>query len=147
MTPNEEAVLNKLPPIIAVLPHVMALTPCGSRVTCSPPPLDTDADFLLVTRWEKRGEVENSLRVLGFEVEGNEMGYPDDDSDFKSYRRGHLNIIITEDIDFATKHHIATKICKDLNLMKKRQRVSVFQSCLYGTYSLAPKCVSHYENI
>jgi hypothetical protein len=49
-----------------------AIEPCGSRVTCNPPPVDTDRDFLVVMPddHEKISAIVSSLDAAGFRWEG-----------------------------------------------------------------------------
>lgn len=107
--------------------------PCGSRVTCSPPPADTDRDFLVMIPQEY--DVAHVITVLsdaGFAWEGSEH-YRDAAGSFMSWRRDDLNLIVTSNAEFATRHRAATGVCKRLNLLDKGDRVALFQAVLYGT--------------
>ena len=111
--------------------------PCGSRVTCSPPPADTDADYLVQILPGDNGRdtvasVVNELSGAGFQWEGSEH-YQDAAGEFMSWRGdGNINLIVTADSVFADKHRTATALCKRLNLLDKRDRISLFQAVLYG---------------
>lgn len=107
--------------------------PCGSKITCSPPPDKTDRDFLVVMpdNREKIGDVVSSLSMMDFEWEGSEH-YQDAAGNFMSWRRDDLNLIVTANADFASRHRAATSVCKRLNLMQKPDRIAVFQAVLYG---------------
>lgn len=105
------------------------IEPCGSRETCVPPPVDTDADFLVeLYKW---GEIDLLMEDHGFTKEGGE-GYGGQDSTFGSWRKGDVNLIVTTDPDFAMRHRAATSVCKRLNLLHKPDRVSLFRAVLYG---------------
>lgn len=108
--------------------------PCGSRVTCSPAPTDTDRDYLVEivsNASENVGSIVNHLSGYGFEWEGGEH-YQDAASTFMSWRRGDTNLIVTADPTFADRHRAATAVCKRLNLLNKQDRIALFQAVLYG---------------
>jgi hypothetical protein len=105
--------------------------PCGSRVTCNPPPTDTDRDYLVEFT---RGMLETVINIImenGFSPEGHEH-YRSADYDFQSWRLGEVNLITTYKAAFAIRHRAATTLCKSLNLMDKADRVTLFQTMLYG---------------
>jgi hypothetical protein len=105
--------------------------PCGSRVTCSPAPTDTDADYLVELPWSLWGHagLKNTIKEAGFHKDGNDYT---ESSEFESWRNGKINLIITADKAFAARHRSATHICQKLNLLDKADRVMVFQAVLYG---------------
>lgn len=109
------------------------IEPCGSRVTCNPPPLNTDRDFLVVMPddHEKISVIVSSLDAAGFSWEGSEH-YQDAAGDFMSWRRDDVNLIVTRNAAFATRHRAATYVCTRLNLQNKPDRIAVFQAVLYG---------------
>jgi hypothetical protein len=107
--------------------------PCGSRVTCEPAPLDTDEDWLVVA--PDAGAISNIVAALGYEQfvwEGSEHYQNAAASDFMSWRRDQTNFIVTANEHFATRHRAATHVCKTLNLLRKEDRIMVFQAVLYG---------------
>lgn len=105
-------------------------TMCGSRVTCNPPPEDTDEDWLVEMPWHTaRLTIVSTLCDAGWELETDDH-YKD--AQFLSFRRDNVNILLTWDEEFARRHHAATRVCKELNLMEKNQRISLFQAVLYG---------------
>jgi hypothetical protein len=106
--------------------------PCGSRVTCNPPPMDTDRDYLIEVK--RYADYEHALEIImenGFYPEGHEH-YRNQDFDFQSWRLGEINLIVTYKEWFATRHRSATALCKSLNLMEKADRIALFQTMLYG---------------
>ena len=104
--------------------------PVGSRVTCDPPVLDTDEDFLCLVRqdapegwcdWPQEGsiilDVANSLPV---------------DEQFIPYRHGSINLITTRSRVFYRRFVAASACAKRFNLLDKADRVTLFQAVLYG---------------
>lgn len=103
--------------------------PVGSRITCNPPPMDTDEDFLALVPDE--GIAWASLEALGFET-GTDAEYDGMASNFISFKRGVTNIIVTSDIEWFAKFMAASHVAKRLNLRKKADRIAVFQAVLYA---------------
>lgn len=109
----------------------------GSRVTCNPPPVDTDQDILVFVDSENADYFVSLMKQRGFDVELGE-GYAEDalnggESDrFQSYRLGDVNLIVTVDEMFYERFAYATEIAKRSNLMKKEERIKLFQAILYG---------------
>ncbi|WP_287178065.1 hypothetical protein [Mesorhizobium sp.] len=107
---------------------------CGSRVTCNPPPLDTDQDYLV----EMPSDEQSISRVVGlltdarFRWEGDTEHYQSAANEFMSWRRGDINLIVTASAEFARRHRAATHVCTRLNLMVKDDRIALFQAVLYG---------------
>lgn len=109
--------------------------PCGSRVTCNPPPTDTDQDYLVEVPAHDRGHVAlvvSDLTQAGFHLEGNGHYQDQAAEGFMSWRRGDVNLIVTANPLFASRHRVATKLCTRLNLQIKNNRIAVFQAVLYG---------------
>ncbi|QIW87550.1 hypothetical protein Ab1vBOLIVR4_gp33 [Agrobacterium phage OLIVR4] len=106
--------------------------PCGSRVTCNPPPTDTDRDYLVEVK--RYADFEQAVEIImenGFHPEGSDH-YRNSDFDFQSWRFGEINLIVTYKDWFATRHRAATTVCKSLKLMDKADRIALFQKILYG---------------
>lgn len=114
------------------------VTPCGSRITCDPPVLDTDEDWLVhLPQTAARptdfiADVVVGLATDGFSLEGGEHYQQQVGGTFMSMRKDGLNLIVTGNDEFVRKHHAATALCKRLNLPKKADRVALFQAVLYG---------------
>lgn len=110
--------------------------PVGSRVTCDPAPTTTDEDFLLLVAPERYDELQHVLWRGDWELGGSEI--PDEcnlidfDSRFQSYTSGKTNLIVTQSEIFFHRFMAATHVCKRLNLMRKRDRVMLFQAVLYA---------------
>lgn len=113
--------------------YVKAKARTGSSYICDPPVFDTDTDYVLLC---SEG-YEKSLRDKGFEcstsesaacIEYESMG------NFLSYRKGNDNYIVTTDVEFYVKFVNATRLAKRLNLLKKEDRIALFQAILYGVF-------------
>ncbi len=103
----------------------------GSRVTCSPAPTDTDEDFLCLVP-EKDGGLE-ALSAHGFKQDGQPEFYTgNDNGGFRSFRKDDVNVITTNDRDFFMLFLTATHLAKRFNLLKKADRIALFQAVLYG---------------
>lgn len=111
------------------------IEPCGSRVTCSPPVMNTDADYLIECPSADTAvsAVVGVLSSAGYQWEGSSKHYQYCAGvGFMSWRKNDTNLIVTANPDFAKRHRIATALCARLNLMKKADRIAVFQAVLYG---------------
>lgn len=94
--------------------------PCGSRYVCDPAVMNTDIDFLI---YNKTG-CSAVLAVAGYKRSSDEMKYADE-KQFKTYRKGWVNLIVTQSLTFATGFHTATYICKRWNVLNKDKRILV----------------------
>lgn len=110
------------------------ITPCGSRVTCDPPPTDTDEDYLLLVPpgREIRRRIDRYLTSERFFAESNVYVNQPSENAFQSWRREPVNLIVTCDPEFARRHKAATAECKRWNVARKIDRVAIFQWILYG---------------
>lgn len=110
----------------------------GSRVTCSPPPTDTDQDVLVLTNdqlWTEQLGV--GLAASGFERDGSDCGNQVDylagtKLSFQSFKLDDLNLIVTFDPEFYRRFMAATGVAALLNLMSKGDRIMLFQAVLYA---------------
>lgn len=103
----------------------------GSRITCDPPVENTDIDILCevasVAKFTQAAE-DQGWELAGSNVDGGEFSR----SPFKSMSDGQVNLIVTEDADFASRFMVATRLAKRFNLLAKEDRVALFQGVLYG---------------
>lgn len=109
----------------------------GSRITCNPPPTDTDLDVLLLIKPKEFWNAIECLQDEGFELGGSDLvpaeeSFPTEWEGFQSYKKGDINYIITTSEEFFDKFMLATNIAKELNLLKKEDRIALFQRVLYG---------------
>ena len=136
----EKTVNPKLPEAIAeALADVLAnAEPVGSRVTCDPAPTDTDEDWLVLVR-----EVPvEKLQEAGFSQEGSPEFYTGNDAGgFRSWRKGEINLITTQSYEFFRLFLTATYLAKRFNLLRKQDRIALFQAVLYGVevHNLEPE--------
>lgn len=115
-------------PMNPFLDKVVKMEYVGSRVTCSPAPTDTDEDVLLLT--DDLETLIGDCIEVGFTRDGAvDRSYP---KEFVSLRNGTMNFIVTDNEEFYKKFMLATHVCKSLNVMKKYDRLTVFQAILYG---------------
>ena len=100
----------------------IAVVPVGSRVTCNPPPMDTDQDLLCFC-------AEDDYDAFGQWLSKREWKYEDCyrlHGEFMSYRKEHWNVIATCDEKFFDNFMDATRSCKEKNLLKKEERIAEF---------------------
>ncbi len=109
------------------------VSPCGSRVTCDPAPTDTDADYLVLIPVGQRIALDLVAKLCGagWHWDGSEHYQKAVSDGFMSWKRGHVNLIITSNRHFWERHQLATAVCKKLNLMHKPDRIVLFQALLY----------------
>lgn len=100
----------------------------GSTFICSPPPEGSDEDWIVLAF--DRSELINTLiEEHGFDVGGEEF---DTDNSFVSLRLGLINLVVTESEEFYDRFVAATSVAKRLNLLKKDDRIALFQAVLYA---------------
>lgn len=121
--------------------HCQEIVAVGSRVTCSPPPLDTDIDYLVLTQPGAFWKVVWALDAGGYELGGSEVYDASDchlgvvsEGGFQSFKKGDVNYIITCDEGFFKQFVFASDIAKKLNLLDKKDRVALFQIILYDNF-------------
>lgn len=126
--------------------QVSEMNAVGSRVTCNPAPTDTDEDWLILSS----ADLKQPLTELGFTQEGSPEFYTGrSDGSFQSWRRGNINIVTTPDYHFYQKFMTATYLAKRFNLLRKVDRIALFQAVLYGvrTENLEPEPYVPYAQI
>lgn len=110
----------------------ISITPVGSRITCDPPPTDTDEDWLVIIKHPKLNDALSLLDKEGFKLDNPNEHYRPEEGRFNSWRKGETNLIVTRDWEFHRRFLAATHVAKNLNVMSKQDRVTLFQACLYG---------------
>lgn len=110
----------------------ISITPVGSRVTCDPPPTDTDEDWLVIIKYPKLNDSLFLLEKEGYKLDNPKEHYRPEEGRFNSWRKGNTNLIVTRDLEFHRRFLAATHVAKTLNVMKKQDRVTLFQAVLYG---------------
>jgi len=109
-------------------PLAIAFDHVGSRVTCNPPPTDTDDDWLCLDTFS--GDVEAFLVEAGYTVCGNPDQYGEDE--FVAYRKGDENVIIVNTEYAYNSFMLATRLAKRFNLLIKDDRKALFQAIMNG---------------
>jgi hypothetical protein len=110
----------------------------GSRITCNPPPTNTDQDVLVLTDKDLfESHLKPRLVEHSFDNDGSDCGdiseyLGEDELTFQSFSHGDLNLIITFSDQFYRRFLAATSIAKLLNIMPKDHRIALFQAVLYG---------------
>lgn len=95
--------------------------PTGSRFICTPPPMDTDNDTVILVH--SLAKAEALLLADEWKVCDDEEYEP---GEFRAYRRDDENYIVTDSIGFFTRYVLATNAAKELNLLNKEDRVKLF---------------------
>ena len=114
-------------------PGVISFCQSGSRVICNPPVMDTDDDWVVLVKDQVdffsylAGEDDWSLP----EMYGDGL---EETSRFQATRKGDTNLIVTDGPMFFNLFVAATRAAKHLNLLKKSDRVALFQAVLYENY-------------
>ena len=115
---------------------VLDSAPVGSRITCDPPPVGTDRDWLVLVQPEMWDYFCIGLFNLGWSLGGssipNEVNETPFNQRFNSYTLGEDNIIATCSPEFYQRFMAATSIAKKFNLLDKDARIALFQAVLYG---------------
>lgn len=97
----------------------------GSSYICNPPVETTDVDYVCLTLKE-----EDFFNTHKFYRDYDNDSYEEVPS-FVSYRKDRINLIVTKDPVFFTRFVRATEIAKEKNLIKKSDRIALFQKVLY----------------
>lgn len=108
----------------------------GSKFICNPPVTDTDEDWIVDCSFENQYyDAAVYLETQGFKRSNMDCDdYDDIRENFTSYRKGDINLILCNKKPFYKKFVLATLIAKELNLLEKEHRISLFQAMLYGRY-------------
>ncbi len=119
--------------IMAIKQYCKSITPVGSSVTCDPPVLDTDRDFLVLARDNSLELLYAALKQSGWETTSlDEYASVTGEKPFRSYRKGKANYIVTDCKEYHKKFMYATYLAKRFNLLHKADRVDLFNCILYG---------------
>lgn len=138
--PPAAPVVNPFAVVLPFIRHAERYRLVGSRVTCNPPPLDTDQDVLVEVHSCNRIAMEEQMRQEGYVLEGSAptdvvagLGdVMDPQRVFTSMRKGSMNYILTSDPDFYQRFTAATELAKKFNVLAKADRIAMFQAVLYG---------------
>ena len=109
---------------------------CGSRVTCTPAPMNTDKDYILLVDTDKWQKFNDYVSSDGWELGGSNI--PDENNilpaekRFLSFTYYEHNLIVTRSEVFYKRFIAATYVAKRLNLLVKADRIALFQAVLYA---------------
>lgn len=107
----------------------LAAVAVGSRITCNPPPTDTDQDVLCLVEADDLDDFENHLSDMGWMFEGEDYAGTKK-GDFMSWRKEHdrieYNLIVTTQEKWFDSFMDATLSCKEKNLLTKKERIAEF---------------------
>jgi len=101
----------------------------GSREICSPAPYDTDADFVVLDL-NSSGSFERNGFAITTEDRREEYG----ETNFETYRRGEVNLIVVHTWESFRAWKAATAAAKQMNIKDKAKRIALFQGVLYGNW-------------
>jgi len=122
---------NEGTPILLATGHLV-----GSRFTNTVVTEDSDYDYFFEAKDDDHFQQILDLLfdqdfTLETEIHYQDSGTTKDPFRFLSFRKEGLNILLTKDHDFATRHRLATNVCKRLNIPDKSDRICLFQAVLY----------------
>lgn len=128
----EELTLESILPDGALI-QIVSQNRVGSRVTCNPAPTDTDDDRLVLVH--QLQPFVGAAMAVGFACGGSPI-FNGTENEFASLKLNELNIIATADSGLYRRFIAASSVAKRLNLLKKNDRIALFQAVLYGNGSL-----------
>jgi hypothetical protein len=97
--------------------------PVGSRITCEPVPENADHDYLCLAN--------DKWRLIRC-AEGAGYVYKDYYNDFISLKHSNCDLIVVDNEELYNKFVLATNVAKKLNLLKKSDRITLFDAVIYG---------------
>lgn len=108
----------------------------GSRVTCNPAPTGTDQDWLVLVDSDNYGKLAEFLLnqnwIVGGSMIPEDVNWLPPAQRFNSFTLGEDNLIITHSHEFFKRFLSASAVAKSLNLLKKEDRIALFQAVIYG---------------
>ena len=112
---------------------ILKWLPTGSFYICTPQVLNTDKDYIVLVK--DLNTSQSKLQDLGYvpSVADSDEYDLETEGGFMCYRKGDINLIVTEDEKFFAKFWEATTVAKQLNLKEKHDRIYLFKYVLYGT--------------
>lgn len=123
--------------------HCKRIEAVGSRVTCTPPPTDTDQDFLVLAKdGESFYAIMQELDADYYMKGGSDIMNAEDEmasfGEWGSYKKVvdgvEVNYIVCESQWFFDGFMLATEVAKQCNLLRKQDRVDLFQCVMYDNY-------------
>lgn len=118
------------------IPFCDKIVAVGSRITCNPPAIGTDQDWLVLYSSVVYQEFMQDMHDAGWSIGGSKIPLEDNilptDQQFNSFVLGENNVIATASPIFFQRFLAATSIAKRLNLRAKADRIALFQAVLYA---------------
>ena len=101
--------------------------PTGSNYICNPPVTDTDIDYMFLVH--NLQETKTTLLNDGWTLCGvnEDDQYDIDGNDWMAFRKGTDNALCTTNMKYYLDFYKATEEAKRLNLLKKEDRIALFQ--------------------
>lgn len=117
---------------VDVIDKVKDYFPTGSRVICNPPIMNTDEDWVVLLHHTNAfTDFKKYMRDNGWETCGQDYALDPfgvrNRNRFVAFRKGELNLIVTDSPVVFDRYKIATKIATRLNLFNKEDRIALFQ--------------------
>lgn len=94
----------------------------GSRIICSPPPMDTDLDVVVLV--DSPAAIVD-LETLGYVVDSSSPEY--EDAVTVPMRKGDVNLIVMWDKETFVRWRLATDVARELNLLDRNDRLACFR--------------------
>lgn len=121
---------------------VLKSYPTGSRYICNPPPQDTDNDTVILVN----GYYDYDILLLkegwlACDIDYEQIG------EFRAYRKGVENYLVTEDPEFYGSYVKATEGARALNLLNKEDRIKLFQAVFCTKMEDDKRVVNLRENL
>lgn len=104
--------------------YYISYFPTGSKYICNPPVITTDEDWMYLVN--DLDDTHLYLSSEGWVVSG--VSYNTIENMWASYRKGVINLLVTNSQDHYNKFEAATELAKKRNLLNKEDRVALFRS-------------------
>lgn len=112
-------------------PYAIRWMLVGSRMTCRPPPTDTDQDVLVLVRPDTGPEVVAAAEQAGLAEDGSGQLTAER---FWSIKDGEMNYLIVDQPELWHSFLAATSVARRLNLLDKADRIALFEAVQFRRY-------------
>jgi hypothetical protein len=103
--------------------NLVSFQETGSNYICNPPVINTDIDYIVLVN-----DLEKAHTTLIKYWDYTSLEYEEMAGDnFKCYRTGQYNLIVTQDVQWYLRFSAATEYCKKKNVLKKEERIMYFE--------------------
>lgn len=119
-------------------PGILKYHPTGSYYTCNPPVVDTDEDWVVLVEYRPDTDPEGHLIHHDYYRTNNDYKLCDRNQ-FRTYRHreNRHNLIVTTNPDWYERFVEATEIAKEENLLRKADRIVLFELIMSKYRSLS----------